>query len=223
MEITGGEPFLLPGLVDMLKGLNSSIKFGITTNLTLPIEEFARCISPKQLLNITCSRHPSMYKQPKDMFDGKVRLLLSKGFHVTVNLVAYPDQMYLIPEMKAHYEKMGAHFHVDPFREGHEMGKYAYTPDENRFLSKYVTSDRGWLLDKERDGLKRALCSAGHDHVCVAPNGDYWPCMLYTFQGREPLGNVFIDTSVFRSGTVCDDYTFCIGCDKDAVYTEIVR
>jgi hypothetical protein len=131
--------------------------------------------------------------------------------------------MYLVPEMKRRYESIGAHFHVDPYREGKEMGQYAYTKDETRFLNKYVTSDRGWLLAREKEGLKRALCSAGHDHVVVDPNGDYWPCMLYNFRGLPPSGNVFVDTNVFRNGTVCDEYHFCIGCDKDAVYTEIVR
>lgn len=223
LEITGGEPFLLPGLVDMLVDLDPAIRFGITTNLTLPIEEFARCIDRRQLLNITCSRHPSMYKQPREMFDGKVRLLVSKGFHVTVNLVAYPDQMYLIPDMKRHYEGMGAHFHVDPYRVDRDMLRYQYSKEDTAFLDRYVTRDRGWLLKPEPQGMNRALCSAGHDHICVAPNGDYWPCMLYQFRDYKPLGNVFVDTNVFKQGTVCNEYSFCIGCDKDAVYTELVR
>lgn len=223
LEITGGEPFLLPGLVDMLKSLNKCIRFGITTNLTLPIEEFARCVSPKQLLNITCSRHPSMYKQPQEMFDGKVKLLVSKGFHVTVNLVAYPDQMYLIPEMKRHYEHMGAHFHVDPYREGPEAGIYQYDTEQRTFLNRYVTRDRDWVIKDVPVKEGRALCSAGHDHIMVDPSGDYWPCMRYMFDGRGPSGNVFEDMTVFKHGTVCDEYTFCIGCDRDAVYMEVVR
>lgn len=220
LDITGGEPFLLPGFVDMLKDISPSTRFGITTNLTMPMEEFARCIEPKRVVNITCSRHPSMYKQPKEMFDGKVRLLVTKGFKVTVNVVAYPDQMYLIPELKRHYEDMGAHFHVDPFREGGDMLKYPYSAEQKRFLKRYVTMDRAEYLKDVK--YNKAFCSAGQDHVVVMPNGDFWPCLLYYFRGEEPRGNVFVSHHVFRNGTICGEYHNCIGCDRDKVSAEVV-
>jgi MoaA/NifB/PqqE/SkfB family radical SAM enzyme len=221
LNISGGEPFLFPGFVDMLKDLHSSIKLGITTNLTLPIDEFARCIDPKRVLNITCSRHPSMYKQPAEMFDGKVMLLRSKGFRVTVNLVAHPDQMYLIPAMKKHYEAMGVNFHVDPYRDGEERaGRFNYDRKEKLFLQRYVQSDREDLLKDVK--YNKAFCSAGQDYIFVEPNGDYWPCMLHRTRQTPPRGNVFVDANVFRNGTVCGEYHFCLGCDRDWTTVEIV-
>ena len=219
LNISGGEPFLLPGFVDMLKALHPSIKFSITTNLTLPVEEFARCIDPKRVVNITCSRHPSMYKQPKEMFDGKVLLLVSKGFHVTVNLVAYPDQMYLIPAMKTHYERLGAHFHVDPYREGGGMTNYQYSQPEKWFLGKYIGKDRKY---PENVKYHKAFCSAGQDYIFVEPSGDFWACYHDNAVGKEPRGNVFVDTTIFTHGTVCNDYHACYGCDRDWTHTEVV-
>lgn len=211
---------MLPGFVDMLKALHPSIRLSITTNLTLPMEEFARCIDPARVANITCSRHPSMYKQPKEMFDGKVMLLLSRGFRVTVNLVAHPDQMYLIPDMKRHYEKMGAIFHVDPFREGRNEERYPYTDNQKLFLRKYVKKDR--VVDLDDVKYHKAFCSAGQDYIYVEPNGDYWPCGRYHASQHEPRGNVFVDTSVFTHGTVCGEYQSCSGCDRDWTRAEVV-
>lgn len=220
LEITGGEPFMLPGFVDMLKDIHPSVRFGITTNLTFPMEEFARCIDPKRVMNITCSRHPTMYKQGAEIFDGRVKLLVAKGFRVTVNLVAYPDQMLLVPEMKKHYERLGARFHVEPCREADTHAPYPYSTQDRVFLSKYVTKERAGHLKRVKYG--KAFCSAGQDHIVVMPSGDYWPCLLPNFRGAKPSGNVFIDTSVYTTGTICGEYENCVGCDRDRVHVEIV-
>ena len=41
-------------------------------------------------------------------------LLQNRGFNVTVNIVAWPEQMYLIPAWAEMFRSHGLRFHVDP-------------------------------------------------------------------------------------------------------------
>ena len=112
LDISGGEPFLQPDFVDMLAELNCNI--GMTSNLSKPLTQFVQRISPSKVISITASYHPSQ-RMSIDQFFGRIMLLKNKGFHVTVNYVAHPDQMYLIPAVKMQVERLGFRFHVDPY------------------------------------------------------------------------------------------------------------
>ena len=58
LDITGGEPFLMPDLVELLTGLDLTIRVAIRSNLSHPLLEFAKHVSPKRVMNVTASFHP---------------------------------------------------------------------------------------------------------------------------------------------------------------------
>jgi hypothetical protein len=58
LDITGGEPFLMPDLLDVLIGLDQAIRVAITSNLSHPLLEFVKHVSPESVINVTARFHP---------------------------------------------------------------------------------------------------------------------------------------------------------------------
>ena len=58
LDITGGEPFVMSDLIDVLIGLEPAIRVAITSNLSHPLLEFVKHVSPERVINVTASFHP---------------------------------------------------------------------------------------------------------------------------------------------------------------------
>jgi MoaA/NifB/PqqE/SkfB family radical SAM enzyme len=211
LDISGGEPFLQPGFVDMLNGLNCRI--GMTSNFSHPLTDFVQKIKPSKVISITASYHPSQ-NISLDQFIGRIALLQSKGFNVTVNFVAHPDQMYLIPSAKQQFERMGFRFHVDPYVA--YTDKYEFTEEEKKFLRPYVGDDRGHYLSESEETIK--MCSGGRTHLHIQPNGDAYRCYTDFVQKKQGIGNIFQeDFKLAQADSECQYWGKCLGCDKDKV------
>ncbi len=120
LDITGGEPFLMPELLDVVTGLDPAIRVAITSNLSHPLIEFARHVSPERVINVTASFHPMengtrTHPMNPEIFVGRCLFLQNHGFNVTVNVVAWPEQMYLIPAWAEMFRSHDLRFHVDPY------------------------------------------------------------------------------------------------------------
>ena len=222
LDITGGEPFLNKNIVDIINGLSDQTAIGITSNLSQDIQRYADEVSPKKVISMTASYHPSQKDLTREMFLGKVLLLMSRGFHVTVNFVAYPQQMFLIPGLAKYFQSHGIRFHVDPFaEEGNELHKY--TDQERKFLAPYVGSDRDQrITDKPADRFVN--CSGGRDYIQVDPAGNAYRCMTYQFQNIAPFGNILDENfKLYETDTFCSMGHLCGGCDKDKVKKTTVK
>ena len=58
-----------------------------------------------------------------EIFVGRCLILQNHGFRMTVNVVAWPEQMYLIPAWAEMFRSHGLRFHVDPYS---SIAYYAY-------------------------------------------------------------------------------------------------
>ena len=67
---------------------------------------------PIGLSGINCSLHPTSKGFNWELFKGSVLLLRNAGFHVSVNYVGYPLQLYLAPEYKAWCEQNDSRVHA---------------------------------------------------------------------------------------------------------------
>ena len=67
---------------------------------------------PVGLAGINCSLHPTSKGFNWELFKGSVLLLQHAGFHVSVNYVGYPLQLYLAPEYKAWCEQNDDRVHA---------------------------------------------------------------------------------------------------------------
>jgi MoaA/NifB/PqqE/SkfB family radical SAM enzyme len=211
MDITGGEPFMNKNLVDIINGL--SCKIGLTTNLSQNILEFVQKVSPSKVVSITVSYHPSQV-MTQEAFIGKALLLANRGFNVTVNFVAHPEQLFLIPAARALFESMGLRFHVDPFATDNQ-NRFEYSDREKQFLAPFVQADREFRI---KDVQKNVKCSGGRNYLQVDPDGFAYRCMTMHLTHEAPLGNILDPLfKVNKSDAPCSIADLCGGCDRDKV------
>lgn len=222
LDITGGEPFLPGiGLLEVLKGLDSEILVSITSNLSHPILDFVQKISPKQVHSITASFHPSengtkANPMNPELFIGRVKLLQEFGFQVTVNMVAWPEQIWLIPHWVGMFDAQGIRWHVDPYA-SISFHPWTYTEKQKELLAKYLRPNRVQGVNCQPDG-KVVRCSGGIDHISVQPDGDAYRCILEREQFINRLGNVFDpEFSLLPASLECHQAWRCPACDRDKV------
>jgi len=215
VDITGGEPFMQPGFINMLHELNNDINIAITTNLKGNMAEFVQKIDPSKVFSMTLSYHPT--EMDLDIFLGKAILLKQHGFKITVNFVAWPEQMYLLPKVKKAVEGYAIDFHVDPYSVTPYM-PYVFNDDEKRFLNQFVGLDRS-IVEREK---RNVLCSGGMSHMVVMPEGNVYRCVNDSINGSTPIGNILSDSGCVLNDkkTFCDNFHICAGCDRDKVKVE---
>lgn len=220
LDITGGEPFLQPGLLDIIESLASNgTRLAMTSNFSHSIMEFVKRVTPDQMFSITASYHPSENGDRKnpmnvDVFLGRMLLLREFGFNVTINIVAWPEQIWLIPKWVELFH--GVHkfrVHVDPYS-SIEYYPWEYTEAEKGLLRQYVSEGR----NIDRPELGPVTCSGGISHLSVQPDGSAWRCILERQQMKHPLGNILDeDFKLLSEPLVCEQQRNCPGCDRDKV------
>ena len=76
-----------------------------------------------------------------EIFVGRCLLLQNHGFNVTVNVVAWPEQMYLIPAWAEMLRSHGLRFHFDPYS-SIAYYPYEYSEAERRYLEPWIWENR---------------------------------------------------------------------------------
>lgn len=223
LDITGGEPFLMPDLLDVLTGLDPTISVAITSNLSHPLLEFVKHVGPERVINVTASFHPMengarTHPMNPEIFVGRCLFLQNHGFNVTVNIVAWPEQMHLIPAWAEMFRSHGLRFHVDPYS-SIAYYPYEYTEAERRFLEPWIWENRRAGLEVLRpDAPATVMCSGGVDHINVQPDGFAWRCILERQLEVNLLGNVFDPRFVLLTSPLpCNEAWQCPACDRDKV------
>jgi len=221
LDITGGEPFLNPNMVDIIKTLNPGINLGITTNCTQDLTRFINEIPSRRILSMTLSYHPSQIFS-KEAFLGKALMLKNRGYPINVNFVAYPEQLWLIPELKNYFEVLhGVRFHVDPYSIN-PLFPYTLNQSEIDFLKQYAGKDREYRFKEA--GSNKVKCSAGHDYLLLQPNGDVFRCMTLVWKDAGSIGNIFDPNfKIHETPQLCENFISCAGCDMDKVTVEVVN
>ncbi len=215
LDITGGEPWLQPRFLDLLEALDDNIKIAITTNVSKDITQFVQRLSPDKVFSMTLSLHPTQ-KMNTDLFVGKCLLLKNRGFNITVNYVAWPEQMWLIPMYKQIFENHGIRFHIDPYSPT-ALYAYEFSQKEKDFLRQFVGEDRSahWFGEIDKSPV---LCSGGYNHLNVQPNGDAYRCIEDRISEKPKVGNILDpDFKLNTEWTYCDVYHRCPSCDLDKI------
>jgi hypothetical protein len=98
---------------------------------------------PVGLAGINCSLHPTSKGFNWELFKGAVLLLRSGGFHVSVNYVGYPLQLYLAPEYKAWCDEQEVEFTLSSWQGVDNDGTVArYSRPEREFFEEIAPSHR---------------------------------------------------------------------------------
>src|SRR5437762_8354482 len=98
---------------------------------------------PIGLSGINCSLHPTSKGFNWELFKGSILLLKSAGFHVSVNYVGYPLQLYLAPEYQAWCDQHQVAFTLSSWQGVDNAGTVArYSLPERTFFEEVAPSHR---------------------------------------------------------------------------------
>ena len=157
LSITGGEPLLSDATIPVLSVVTQKFACYITSNISRNIMEFTRGRIrpgapgevkgfghvPIGLSGINCSLHPTSKGFNWELFKGSLLLLRNTGFHVSVNYVGYPLQLYLAPEYKAWCEQHNFEFTLSSWQGVDNEGTVArYSLPEQTFFEELAPSHR---------------------------------------------------------------------------------
>ena len=235
LHMTGGEPSIYPGFVDLCDQLTRLHYLSINSNLSHRcIETFAERINPERVHFINAAAHYD--ERPKqaalDAFISRVQKLRRHRFHVLVSSVMTPHLVKNFPELSAYFESHGLSLIPKVMRERFKGKVYpgAYSAEEKSLIVEYLAKARhsyatviaameetatidmfadDRLLDRPRI-YRGKLCGSGHNFVRIEPNGAVVRCGSGT-----QLGNVLLKNVAFLNAPKpCDSFYCPYFCEK---------
>lgn len=108
--ISGGEPFLFPGFIELCQKLTARHIISVNTNLThQDIYRFADTIAPEKTRCVHCSLHIQERKRLHSVKDfiKKYKMLEEKGFYVYASYVLYPPLLRRFKQDYEHFKSEG--------------------------------------------------------------------------------------------------------------------
>lgn len=221
ISLSGGEPFLNHDLIELLNQMPKKHTVNMTTNLSLPIDDFIAQIKRKP--QITASLHA--YEANLDIFKKRVLQLKRAGFSIFINFVGYPQKIHLIPELKIFFEQHQIIFNVDPYIDP----GYKYSADEIAVIKKYAKKFRSLGFEEDR---RPKLCYAGSRHLVIVPNGDVYACQSGFYYNTSKLhqrfavshnfclGNLFVGTFRFLNQPIVCSLPCNEACDIESAFVK---
>ncbi|MGM0650350.1 MAG: radical SAM protein [Bacteroidota bacterium] len=193
--ITGGEPFMYPGFVDLCEGLQKKHHLQITTNLSSPgVYDFANRIDPDKVFVISASFHVierEKQNMVKDFVD-KCQYMQDKGFNVLANYLAYPPLLHRMEKDLAMLNANGIETFVLTFRGKYNGKNYpgSYTKKEIDMILKHtIDPDIEYKVAQQKFNFQDHYCEAGSKYFFINNEGDISRCATLT----KKTGNIFSD------------------------------
>ncbi|WP_207264045.1 radical SAM protein [Desulfovibrio sp. Huiquan2017] len=198
--LTGGEPFIYPGIVDICATLTESHVIGIDTNLSASskIREFAERIDPARVHNLYVALHIEERERVKgvDAFIANARLLMDKGFEIIVNYVVHPTLEARFHDDVAFFAGHGITITPRPFRGEFEGRRY---PEAYGDRARAIFADHPEQGRKVAFNFKGLPCSAGRTLLRMEPDGTIFRCP----GDKTVLGNVMQEVRLYEGHPPC--------------------
>lgn len=181
--ITGGEPFIYPSFVELVKELSKYFSIGFDTNLSCTKEELVDFVKNTIAENISLglSFHPQFTDY--ELFLEKALFLKESGFQVCVQYVSYPPQLGMMKYYKDKFEAVGFYFIPLPFRGKYNGMSYpsAFTDEERRLIystTEHLATEHKERVEKQLNQLntKNRLCNAGSTYARIDNDGTVYRC-----------------------------------------------
>ncbi len=207
VTFSGGEPFLHPDFLYILKNLKKDLNIDILTNLSfeVAVEKFLKEIDPERIKRnvpyacIRVSYHPEQMGNGAELIE-TVKKLKDAGFSIGVWSVLYPsfENLSAINQMQFRCIDAGIDFRLKEYTGTYKGDLYGdYSKYSNSVLS---------------NKLKKCLCKGSE--LLIAPNGNIYKCHSDLFSEEFPIGNIldpnFQIKNEFRK---CEKYGQCHPCD----------
>lgn len=175
IEITGGEPFIYPNFIELVKLLSTIHTIKITTNMSGDIETFVKEINPERA-DFDLNFHPLF--ADVDTFIKKTLLLKNAGFKGGVCYLAYPPQMSKIDFFKRRFEEIGINFALAAFWGEYNGKRYpeSYTKEEIEFIRPFLGDIDRTIYHLKGASPKGKLCNAGYKYAVIQADGNVIRC-----------------------------------------------
>jgi len=185
----GGEPFLVPNLVEACLELTKKHYLSFNTNFAEKgVREFIEKIDPKKILYIISSCHIKALER-RNLFETYIEnFLLAKkrGINIRAVEVAYPPLLSEIDQYRKLFASKGIQLDFNDFCGKYEDKDYpqSYTDEElDGFGFKRKSVNTRYPTSKKRI----RLCNAGYNVAYIHSNGDITPCEPI----NKIIGNIY--------------------------------
>lgn len=195
----GGEPFLVPNLIEACETITKKHYISLLTNLTSPkVAEFANKIDPKKVLFIRASVHIKELEKRNllDVYFNNFFLLKDRGFNIHASEVAHPLLLAEVKKYKKLFNQKGVELKFEPFRGEHDGKLYpqAYIKKEIEVFN----------INPQIHYQHKKFCNAGYSVGMIFPNGDIKICGRFS----KKIGNIY-KTIDFKKNLLICPFKFC--------------
>ena len=208
INILGGEPFLYPNFIKIIKVISNFHSVNISTNLSLDIEKFVEEILPLRVKTMP-TFHPSF--ADADTFINKLLVLRNHGFDGGASLLAYPPHLKLWEYYKQKFKSATLGLGLIPFWGRYKNINYpqGYTTSEQKMikLSKGDGGREGLFQLKPKRIKKGTFCRAGQIYAEIESDGSVKRCDMDPMEGS--LGNFFDGSFKFLDKPMPCDTEHC--------------
>jgi MoaA/NifB/PqqE/SkfB family radical SAM enzyme len=211
--ITGGEPFIYPSFVQIIKELSRHCLICFDTNLSCSynlLADFVRHVIADNI-SMALSFHPQF--ADFDSFMEKALFLKENNYRVSVQYVSYPPQINMMEDYRKKFESTGFYFMPIPFRGKYDGKIYPDSFSESEKMLIYNTTQG--LVDEHKEKVdkqlnqvstKGKLCFAGATYARVDYDGTVYRCGHSVSNPlNKPLCNLFdAGFKLFEGATPCE-------------------
>jgi MoaA/NifB/PqqE/SkfB family radical SAM enzyme len=219
ISFTGGEPFLVPNLVEACEAIAQKHFLSFNTNLTSPrIPEFANRISPDRVVLLHASLHIQelQARSLTERYIRNYRICQEAGFPMMAVQVGYPPLLRDVESYRKFFGQRGVPIRFYTFEGEYEGRSYpdAYSKEEADVFG----FDHSVVGRFHTHGF---LCNAGYNVGIVSLDGGIHPCFKLI---HSDLGHIYSRIEFFKHLTPCP-FDFC-GCpmhEYDPMLYQVAR
>lgn len=190
IHVAGGEPFVYPGIVDLLARVSEHHSLSVSTNLSWKPDILYGRLPPGKVA-FGLSFHPHFVDFER--FLSSAVDLQKHGYTVTVAVVAYPPLFSRLESYRLEFEVRDLAYNFLPYQGkiGEKNYPQDYTKDERDFLYLNTVQDRSTRDQQMRSKptLGR-LCAAGQMRFRADADGVIYRCAPSVKLGVGRMGHI---------------------------------
>jgi MoaA/NifB/PqqE/SkfB family radical SAM enzyme len=211
VHLSGGEPFLYPGFIQICRELTKEFRIKVNTNLSLnaQVREFSSAINPDKVELIHATLHIEERERLGNLEDfiENVLLLKNRGFKIVVKFVLHPTLIERFQRDCQYFDSRGIRLFPKPFQ-GVYCGKLypkAYPDRVKDFFSNNASGSAFYPFC-----FKGINCSAGKSFMHIDSDGLITRCL----DDSIILGDIYDGFKLRDTATPCKSYRCsCFGYD----------